>query len=415
MTRQLLFFWGIGILVIIMVILPSGAVAFSPHYLLNDSEFQDSTAWGLPEVRNFLETKGSPLSRYAPRDVDGSLKRAADIIVIAARKHRINPKVLLVLLQKEQSLIEHELPITNYQLPGAKRRLDWATGYGICDDCRKNDPRLQVFRGFAQQVDFAAQRLRYFFDHPKEFKILPGKTVRIDRRRVTPLSRATAALYLYTPHINGNRNFWIIWNRWFEQLYPEGSIVENRQDQTLWYITKGRRKKIDSLLLRAQYSAQSAIAVLPEELLKYPESSPMKAAPFAVVRAPNAVVWLLLATERRRIADAQTLKTIGYNPEEIESVSTKTLQEYPEGLPITDALTASAVSVLKTPTTPTVYLLDRGKKRPIQSARAFESLGYRWNQIVTVAEDVAAHYPTGNPIDVATEDLGRALEEFRKE
>ncbi len=405
------------VFILLWVVLPLPTLAFSPHYLLSDSEFQDSTAWTLPEVRNFLETKGSPLSRYAPHDVDGTLKQAADIIVIAGRKHRVNPKVLLVLLQKEQSLVENgELGIKNKEvwIPKVQHRLNWATGYGVCDDCKKNDPRLQVFRGFAQQVDFAAERLRYFFDHPQEFRIRAGKVTTIDRQRITPLTQATAGLYLYTPHIAGNRSFWIIWNRWFAQLYPEGALLQNEKTKELWYIAKGRRRKITNSLLKSTLAARGVASVSPDELLKYREGKPMTGAPYAIVRSPDGVVWFLRETTRQRIANADVLKDIGFSPEEIDPIELATLAEYHEGAPIQDALAASAVRLVKGPNAPTVYLLEDGKKRAFISGQVFERLGYRWSDVITVGADILEHYRPGLPVDAATDTVEQALKEYQK-
>ncbi len=408
MTRWLVFF------LLLYLLFPLPSLGFTPHYLLNDAEFEDSTAWILPEIRNFLETKGSPLATYAPRDVDGSLKKAADIIAIAGRKHRVNPKVLLVLLQKEQSLVE-DSSVALRQAQGI-RRLDWATGYGVCDDCRKSDPRLAGFRGFTKQVDFAAARLRYFFDHPNEFRIQKGRPARIDRQRVTPLTRATAALYLYTPHIHGNQNFWIIWNRWFEQRYPDGAVLKNKKTQDHWVIANGRKRRILSSLALNHFQQRTILSVEPDELLKYREGKLLTTAPFGIVRTPDDTVWLLGIDERRRIANADVLRTLGYNPEEIELVPDSALKDYRDGPSIEDALGASTIRLIKTPSTSTVYLIDRAQKRPFISAEVFERLGYQWNHVLTLAADIANQYPTGAPIEFTSDtEAQQALQELKKE
>ena len=69
------------------------------------------TVFGGPEIpvndiQNFLATKGSYLATYSCPDANGIIRRAAEIIYNAAVAHKINPKYLLVKLQKELMVFE---------------------------------------------------------------------------------------------------------------------------------------------------------------------------------------------------------------------------------------------------------------------------------------------------------------------
>ncbi len=165
---------------------------------------------------------------------------AARIIWQAAQDYGINPQVLIVLLQKEQSLITDTWP-NNIQYRSA-------TGYG-CPDTADCDGK---YYGFKNQVRNAANFFRaYQTGNTSWYKLVwPGDKytgtwqpfhydVRLHPNagcgtiRTFIENRATASLYSYTPYrpnqaaLNaqngtgdgcssyGNRNFWLYFSDWF--------------------------------------------------------------------------------------------------------------------------------------------------------------------------------------------------------
>lgn len=156
---------------------------------------------------------------------------AAQMIYQVSVSCGINPKVLLVLLQKEQSLLSDDWP-----WPIQYRA---ATGYG----CPDTAPCDADYYGFFNQVYNAARQFKRYtlggFNY-KPYSVnyityapntsscssAPGSYVYIE-------NKATAALYNYTPYqpnqaaLNnlygtgdgcsayGNRNFWRLYNDWF--------------------------------------------------------------------------------------------------------------------------------------------------------------------------------------------------------
>ena len=55
------------------------------------------------EIQSFLEKKSGQLDNYSCKDTNGITKSASEIIYRAALLNKVNPKFLLVMLQKEQS------------------------------------------------------------------------------------------------------------------------------------------------------------------------------------------------------------------------------------------------------------------------------------------------------------------------
>lgn len=114
----------------------------------NDETFVRSDAMTREQVQAFLEKKGSFLASYS----EGG-RSAAEIIKAAADKHRVNPKVILVTLQKEQSLVTRREKL-------AADAPEMANALGV---------RPRLARTFAAQVDVGTRVLRQRFDEPVGF------------------------------------------------------------------------------------------------------------------------------------------------------------------------------------------------------------------------------------------------------
>lgn len=151
---------------------------------------------------------------------------AAHIIWQAAQDYKINPKVLLVLLQKETGLITDPIPNN-----GDYRK---ATGYG-CPDTAACSSK---YYGFKNQVRNAAYLFRIVMDGNSSFYPIGDNYVQYNPNKgcggsvVYIKNLATSALYRYTPYqpnpgalaagygtascgAYGNRNFYSYFEDWF--------------------------------------------------------------------------------------------------------------------------------------------------------------------------------------------------------
>lgn len=158
-----------------------------------------------------------------------SNRTAAQIIDDVAKACGVSEKVLLVLLQKEQSLITDDWP-----WPIQYRS---ATGYG----CPDGAPCDSDYYGFFNQVYMAARQYKRYAADPTHYNHRFGfnnsvryhPNISCGSSTVYIENQATAGLYNYTPYqpnnaaLNnlygegngcssyGNRNFWRMYNDWF--------------------------------------------------------------------------------------------------------------------------------------------------------------------------------------------------------
>lgn len=244
----------VGVVMSVPAIAVNAMSGFDPNNLISDQAMygEVSTSMTEAEISAFLAEKGKdcirgndgsacikdarfdtqsfPASQWCPEPYEGAdNESAAAIIAKSARACKISPKVLLVLLQKEQGLIQTKNP--------TKRAYERATGFA-CPDTAPCDPSKS---GFAIQVYAAASRLQQYKAQPHRFNFAVGRTTRIGYHpnascgfvSVTPKTAATAALYNYTPYVPnaaalanpygagdscsayGNRNFFRIHSDWF--------------------------------------------------------------------------------------------------------------------------------------------------------------------------------------------------------
>ncbi|MCL5407563.1 MAG: hypothetical protein M1429_03650 [Patescibacteria group bacterium] len=198
-------------LVVVLLIVPVSIfsevklahAAYSAGNIMPDVEFVNSTVLDAAGVQSFLNTKGGTRLRAFS---EGG-RSAAQIIADAARSNGISPYVILATIQKEESLVE-----SNYNFD---YRVNWAMGYAVCDSCSLDDPDVVKYKGFTKQVDNGAWQLKHNYGLAgSDATWGVGRTMIIDDTSVRFATRATSALYRYTPHLSGNENFYNIYYRY---------------------------------------------------------------------------------------------------------------------------------------------------------------------------------------------------------
>lgn len=224
------------------------AGAFDPGNLISDENFFAGSAMDAASVQRFLTaqqpgcaTGYTCLDQYAQATptmagsaycnaMPGSARESASsIIARVGAACGISQRVLLVLLQKEQSLVTDRDPTA--------RQFERATGFA----CPDTAPCDASFGGFFYQVYYAARQFKVYAAFPANYNHLAGRynsvlynpQVACGSSPVYIANQATAGLYNYTPYqpnaaaLNnlygagdacsayGNRNFWRMWTDWF--------------------------------------------------------------------------------------------------------------------------------------------------------------------------------------------------------
>ncbi|MHB1322727.1 MAG: hypothetical protein ACYC6J_02450 [Coriobacteriia bacterium] len=199
------------------------APSFDARLVIADDVFRASGSMSAQDIQAFLERYPGVLDvTLAARRADGTMQPVSLLIWEVAQEFNINPKVLLVTLQKEQSLLTRTAP--------SQTTLDWALGFG-CYDGSTPETRDPKFKGLGNQIWYAARAL----DMYAETTWKPGlkRTICINcvTTPYTPdiefvaENLSTFKLYVYTPHSHGptpdihggNYLFWTLYWRYFDE------------------------------------------------------------------------------------------------------------------------------------------------------------------------------------------------------
>lgn len=189
--------------------------------IIEDAVFFDSTAMNEAEIRSFIKSKGANCTSKGsdkclkdlkvsttvtqPKRSTGckplpALKDAdaARVIAETAKACGINPQVILVTIQKEQSGVTQARP-----------QATWDKAMGAY--CPENGCKPEA-KGFAKQIYFGADMLRGYTEKPQEYPAVAafkagtpyglktGSKASCPKINVKIKNVATAALYTYTPY-----------------------------------------------------------------------------------------------------------------------------------------------------------------------------------------------------------------------
>ena len=434
---------------------PDDLVNFNPNYILDDSDIFGLGDMRLGDVQSFLDSRPGVLATYKTRDTDGVIRSAAEIIWRIATTYQINPRYLLALMQKEQSLVDDPHP--------TQKQFDWATGYSICDSCSMNDPRLQEFKGMPSQLEWAAKqhRERYLMQILGKGStiagIARGKTLTISGQQITPMNNATAMLYSYTPHIHGNLNLWQIWQRWFALHFPEGTVVRGNSTGNIYLLRANERRSIKNIAIAASLvDIDKIVNVQDSRLSSYHLGLPVNFPNFSLVQTPDKKRYLLSGTSKRYIK-GKAFDRFGFNEDEVLDVRPDDLSGYQDGPDITTSTTyptgllvkdaqkhywyvennvrrfipdatflslyfrgrrprvwttkqLNAVTegqpyglqdgeLIRGKKSSDVFVMENGLRRPIATEKDFKELGYAWKNVVTLPDKLVTTYPLGEPVD----------------
>ena len=179
-------------------------------------------------LRDYIENPDTKANNLRGESVTGG-RSAAQLIYDVSQSTGVSPKVILVMLQKEQGLITDDWPFL--------KQYRSAMGYA----CPDTAPCDSQYYGFYNQILNGANIFNRYKNNPGSYRYKAGQNNQIlwspnadcGTSTVYLENQATAGLYIYTPYrpnqaaLNnmygtgdgcsayGNRNFWRYYTDWF--------------------------------------------------------------------------------------------------------------------------------------------------------------------------------------------------------
>lgn len=337
----------------------------------------------------------------------GTVYSAAQMIYIVSQSCGINPQVMIVLLQKEQSLVTDTWPLQS--------QYNRATGYG----CPDSGPNYSAncdsqYYGFFNQIYNAAKQLNRYTQQPQLFNYAAGRTSYIPYHpnpscggtNILVQNKATAALYNYTPYqpnvtalsniyggqsdgcsSYGNRNFWRMFSDWFGAT--SGDLVRTPSNGTVYLISGDTKYPINSLNILADYANLGPIRFVNDDFVNSKATGPFLN---RMVQSPDQSLYFVNASIRLPFTSCGG-DVIDYGFTCAEGQFARITQEQTYKL-----ANGPAVSKLILSTgSGTIYVMSQGKKLPVAGWSDLLSLNLpiSWN---VLTENMLADYPNGQII-----------------
>ncbi|MFF1571801.1 hypothetical protein ACFVWR_03580 [Leifsonia sp. NPDC058292] len=227
---------------------------------------------------------------------------ASTIIAKVGAVCGISQKAIIVLLEKEQSLVTDTYPGS-----GQYRS---ATGYG-CPDTAACDSQ---YYGFFNQVYNAALQFKRYAASPTSWNHVAG---RVNAIRYSPnascgssnvyiQNQATAGLYNYTPYqpnaaalanlygtgdgcsAYGNRNFWRIYTDWFGSTTAATSLLRTTGNATVYIVSGANKYPVTSQGMLNTFAPLGQVGYVSQSYLDgYATMQPAG----RVLRSPNGTIY----------------------------------------------------------------------------------------------------------------------------
>lgn len=271
---------------------------FKPGYIISDANFYNGNAMSAAQIQTFLNQRvprctlgdpgremgkpwGSttlawaclknakwnttkltrPANAYCKAYNGAAGESSAAVIAKVGKACGISPKVLLVMLEKEQSLVTDTFP--------SALQFDRAMGYNCPDSGPNNSANCNPKdTGFMQQVYRSAWQMKVYRANSHLYRYKPFQTNTVQwhpnlgcgTSQVYIENWATAALYIYTPYrpndaaLNagwgegngcssyGNRNFYQFYKQWFgapNSFFPDVTEGHKFFREIEWMGTSG--------------------------------------------------------------------------------------------------------------------------------------------------------------------------------
>ncbi len=283
---------------------------FNPGLIISDAAFYDESSMTAEQIQDFLEVQ-VPSCRAAAGEPDclknyktfspavtgetgicesmpeyGVIK-ASQLIYNVAQACGISPRVILVMLQKEQGLVQSDRPY--YSSSNPERRYTFALGMDCPDTtagCSASSAGFfwQLYKGIGQLNRYVTYPSRYPTYQPGTRKVLYNPNRDCGSATVNIINRATTALYTYTPYTPntaamnnlfgtgdscsayGNRNFWRFFHVWFGDPIA-GSFMVTSADSPTYLIVNNQKVEIPSTAVASAYKPLGPVGKVSKDYL----------------------------------------------------------------------------------------------------------------------------------------------------
>ncbi|SDH81863.1 hypothetical protein [Agrococcus jejuensis] len=396
------------------------ASGFQSGLIVSDANFYDGGAMSASQVQSFLDgqmrqcasgytclrgyaqsTPTMAANAYCGAIQGQGSESAASIIARIGAACNISQRFLLVLLQKEQSLVTSTAPV--------QRQYDRATGFA----CPDTAPCDSSYGGFFYQVYYAARQFNVYKRFPTSYNHQPAAWNNVlfhpnaacGSSRVYIQNSATAGLYNYTPYqpngaalgnlygtgdgcsSYGNRNTWRMWTDWFgdPSRAQAAAFMRNASTGQIFLVANGRKHYVGDPSLFTDFVP---LYVIETRDASYLDALPTGANLSNVVRSTSGAVYLVRAGVRYYFRSCADIQAWGYSCGDSAYLSDDQMTRLQAGGDVEMTVRASDG---------TNWLVQSGSRRQLSDLDLPPQFGYS-TRTLALAPNAIAHLPVGAPV-----------------
>jgi serine protease len=183
-----------------------------------------------------------------------------------------------------------------------------------------------------------------------------------------------------------------------EKPHPNGSLMRAIGKTTIYLIDSGQKRKIPSpAVFLSRYNPKLVVPVTSYEVSTYPSGSNVTFNDGVLLKGSSTGIYVLSNGKKRWIRSPKAFYSLGYKSENIVTVSDTTLSVYSNGPDVHSSTTHPDGSLIRARGATAIYLIDGGQKRKIPTPSVLISKFNRKYILETTGAKVAS-YPTGPSI-----------------
>ena len=410
------------------------ASRFNPGLIISDAAFFDYASMSVAQIQRFLESKvptcnaregepaclrnytvNSPAVEETPNNCtampDRGLITAAQLIFNVAQACKINPKVILVMLEKEQGLVTSKRPLWTADPTKPNRRYDFALGADCPDTpagCSQSSAGFfwQVFKGTRRMNYYVANTTDYPMYQPGNRKVFYHPSASCGSSRVQIQNKATTILYTYTPYqpnasaLNnlygggdacgayGNRNFWRYYTDWFGDPVA-GSFLVSDASGAVYLLVDNKKYLVADATSLTQLKPLGPVGKLSSGNQAYLASYALAGQTSSVFKSETGQAYFLNSGRKFAFTNCDQVAEFGFNCNSAITLTSSQLGMFADGAVMSEYISGENGET---------FFIQDGVKRQILDQASINEAGLGLPVLSALKVSAFGALPWGAPI-----------------
>jgi subtilisin family serine protease len=182
--------------------------------------------------------------------------------------------------------------------------------------------------------------------------------------------------------------------------HTDATLIKTVSNTAIYYLDGNKRKIPNaSVFLKTGFRWQDVVIVNTSEMNSYPASSGFMYHDSTLVKGSGTAVYVLEYGTKRHITSANIFNNCGYKWTNIVTVADSMLDRISTSNQLSGCATHPSGSLIKTSSSTAVYLLDNGRKQLIPNATIYRA-SYEWASIIVISDLEMSGYPTSGNMKI---------------